>query len=313
MKPVKKNPNRRISPEGNRSRKLITLAVVLIALIAALLLLERIKRVHDRTGKTVPDAEQRHPLPDRGGYAHTEMQPYSTAVSSRLPQRHGKPIKKGTVAIIVDDMGSSLTEAKRLIDINIPLTFAVIPGLARDREVARLAHERGYQVMIHTPMEPHGYPSQRLEANGLLVSQDDDELSRRFDSYRERVPHASGTNNHMGSRFTEDAGKMGVVLKRIREENLFFIDSRTSPHSKGLSIARSMGIPSAGRNVFLDNVQEPEAIRARLDELASLARKKGGAIGICHPHETTVKTLAAELPRMKREGITFVLAGDLVR
>jgi polysaccharide deacetylase 2 family uncharacterized protein YibQ len=74
-----------------------------------------------------------------------------------------------------------------------------------------------------------------------------------------------------------------------------------------------MNLDSAGRNVFLDNIQEDSAIRKQLDELADLARRRGSAIGICHPRKSTIQALAAYLPLMQKEGITFVTAGELVR
>jgi polysaccharide deacetylase 2 family uncharacterized protein YibQ len=74
-----------------------------------------------------------------------------------------------------------------------------------------------------------------------------------------------------------------------------------------------MEIDSAGRNVFLDNDKDIESITSQLEQLALLARKKGSAIGICHPHKVTIQALAINLPRLKASGISFVPVGDLVR
>ena len=91
------------------------------------------------------------------------------------PPRH--PRKRaagpGTVAIIVDYMGSSIGEVNELMAIRLPLTFSIIPGLAKVKGVAQAAHAGGYQVMIHIPMEPQGYPQQRMEQSGLLLAQSD--------------------------------------------------------------------------------------------------------------------------------------------
>ena len=42
---------------------------------------------------------------------------------------------------------------------------------------------------------------------------------------------------------------------------MFFIDSKTTPASVGDKLAREMGIPTASRNVFLDNEQDVPAIK----------------------------------------------------
>jgi polysaccharide deacetylase 2 family uncharacterized protein YibQ len=117
----------------------------------------------------------------------------------------------------------------------------------------------------------------------------------------------------MGSRFTEQRDKMEPVLGYLKEKGLFFIDSKTSPRSVGNTLAREMGVENAGRNVFLDNVQDVEAIREQLEQLAALARRKGAAIGICHPHKATIQALATAMPELQKSGITFVYAADLVR
>ena len=219
----------------------------------------------------------------------------------------------GTVAIIVDDMGSSMKEVDELMAIKLPLTFSIIPGLAKAKGVAQAAHGGGYQVMIHIPMEPQGYPRQRMEQNGLLLAQSDGEIEKRLNSFLQAVPYARGANNHMGSRFTEDKGKMETVLGFLKGKGLFFIDSRTTPRSVGNSLAREMGVETASRNVFIDNVQDVEAIKDQLEQLATMARRKGGAIGICHPHKATIQALTATMQELQRSGITFVYAADLVR
>ena len=106
-----------------------------------------------------------------------------------------------------------------------------------------------------------------------------------------RVPHAIGVNNHMGSRFTEDRQAMHAFLEVIRSEGMFFVDSTTSAESIGMDEAREMGIRTARRNVFLDNVHTQEDICRQLKELISIARKKGWAIGIGHPNEATLTAL----------------------
>lgn len=307
---IRKNQVNRKKP-GNGRRTIFLLLLVILAICGILFVLERLKVSTEVVVK--PAVEERHTVPPRQPYAHIEMQTYTSAATERRPLRRKKQVSPGTVAIIVDDMGTSLHEVKSLMDINVPLTLSIIPGLAKDREVAKAAHDRGYQVMLHIPMEPKGYPKQRLEENGLLLAQSDDEVAERVNAYFRQVPYAVGANNHMGSRFSEDGHKMKIVLNQLKAHGLFYVDSRTTPNSEALSLARSLEVYAAGRNVFLDNDQDIASITSQIDQLAALARKKGSAIGICHPHKITIQALAANLPRLKAEGITFVPAGDLVR
>lgn len=298
-------------------RPLITLLIVAVLIGSAFYFLEKVRRSSvPPPAPEKPAVTERHKKPEpkeRVAGEYVEHQPYTTVTP--IPPKHPRKraIGPGTVAIIIDDMGTNIGEVNELMAIKLPLTFAIIPGLAHGKGVAQAAHAGGFQVMIHIPMEPKGYPQQRMEKYGLLLSQSDGEIRTRLENFLREVPYAKGANNHMGSRYTEERNKMVPVLGFLKERGLFFIDSKTTPRSVGSSLAREMGVETASRNVFLDNVQDVEAIRAQLEQLAGLARRKGAAIGICHPHKATIQALAETLPELKKEGITFVYAADLVR
>lgn len=256
-----------------------------------------------------------HPMPPRPLQQEPSLPHYSTAMP---PVRSTKPARPsfaagGAVAVLIDDMGTTVQEAKQLMAMGVPLTISVIPDRPQARQVAETFYGGGHEVMIHIPMEPVDYPKRRLEGNGLLVAQSDAEISSRLKSYLQQVPNAVGANNHMGSRFTENGGKMRVVLGFLKSWDLFFVDSVTSPRSVGASVAREMGVKTASRNVFLDNVQDVGAIREQLRQLARAASRKGSAIGICHPHKATLQALAEELPQLKRQGVRFVYVSQLVK
>jgi uncharacterized protein len=308
----RKSPNRRKSPGSRRPLAALLLIILLILLSFYLLETTRHRAAEKTAGK--PLLNERQKMPSRPVEQHpAEHAVYSAAVAP-LPRAKAKPrlIGTGNVAIIVDDMGSSMEEARALLAIGLPVTFSIIPGLAKAREVAEAVHDRGGEVMIHMPMEPKGYPQQRMEKNGLLLAESNEEIEAKVNGYLLAIPYAVGANNHMGSRFTESQGKMQPVLQLLKGREMFFIDSRTSPASVGYSLARKMGLRAETRQVFLDNVQDVAAIKVQLRQLAETAIKRGSAIAICHPHPTTIRALTSTLPVMKNEGITFVYASQLV-
>lgn len=219
----------------------------------------------------------------------------------------------GCLAIVIDDMGNSLSEARALAAIKVPLTFSIIPGLRVAKEVAAYAAINKIETMIHVPMQSKGWPERRLEANGLLVTMDDGELRERMSGFVQQFPGAVGANNHMGSEFTEHEEKMEAVLQILMKNNLFFIDSVTSPKSAGLRVAQRLGISSARRNVFLDNEQERNYILGQLNQAVRMARKNGSAIAICHPHQATISALAAALPSLAGQGVRLVSASQLTK
>lgn len=311
------NRNNRFSrPRRNPRRfgwRQVSMVALLILLICIFFDLRKRGERHEPVAPPSPIVRQA-PLPakgtDYGLQQYTSVHSVTRKGSGAVSVGSGH----GTLAVIVDDMGSSLREARELLAIGVPLTFSIIPGLPQVTAVVGAAAAAGTEVMVHLPMEPQGYPQQRLEANGLLVGQSAAEITARTEALLAAVPGAAGANNHMGSRFTEQEEKMLPVLQVLKDKGLFFIDSRTTPRSTGMALATRLGIKSAARNVFLDNQQDVTVIRGQLRAAAAMAtRVRGGVVAICHPHPATIQALREEMPQLQHSGVRFVAAGELVR
>lgn len=300
--------NRRKAPER---RPLLPLLLVLLLLVSLLAFLEHLRRAGEEPAPPAAPPAVVKPMPERP-VTPAPSPEYAQPPAAPAPPPSREVKGEGVVAIIIDDMGSRLSEAQQLLAIGVPLTLSVIPGLPHARQVAEYAHGHGGEVMVHLPMEPRDYPQRPLEANGLLLSQPDDEIARRVKGYFQAIPHAVGANNHMGSRFTEDRNKMAVVMGVLRQRQLFFVDSLTSDRSVAYSLARETGVKVLRRDVFLDNVQDISAIIGQLQAVAAIARRQGAAVAICHPHPATIRALARHLPVMKSSGIRFVAVSALI-
>ena len=217
------------------------------------------------------------------------------------------------VTIIMDDLGRSLYTAEALLALPQAVTFAIIPGESKAVQVAELAYASEHEVMLHTPMEPQGYPAVNPGEDALFVEYSDKEIRRRLDQFLAYIPHVTGINNHMGSRFTEDARALTPVMKSLQEKGLFFVDSRTTGRSLASETARRYNVPTMDRDVFLDNVAEVDAIVSQIQKLEAKARKQGMAIGICHPYPETLEALRRELPGLAERGITLVPVSVLLQ
>lgn len=226
--------------------------------------------------------------------------------------REGKETPLPKLAIIIDDIGFT-THYKDLIKINVPITFAIIPYTTYSVEAAKEVTGAGMEVILHLPMEPRDYPQKNPGKGGLLTSMDKKSIIREVTNDLDMVPYIKGVNNHMGSRFTEYGKGMEAALGEIKKRNLFFIDSRTSYRSVAYSLAKKLKIKSAERDVFLDNVQTEEAVEKQLEEAIAVAREKGEAIAIGHPHSATISTLSKIAPQLKERGVELVFASSLVR
>jgi polysaccharide deacetylase 2 family uncharacterized protein YibQ len=215
------------------------------------------------------------------------------------------------LAIILDDVGSDPSAVDQLFALHYPLTLSVLPLHPHSTAIAEEAHRRGYQVMLHLPMESisneTSEPRQlRLGMNSLLVSND---LGGMLSS----VPYAVGVNNHQGSLATSNPALMAELMPLLRQRHLFFIDSRTTAATVAFDAAEHDGVPSAYRNVpFLDDVREASAIRRQLELAINGAKEKGEAIAIGHPHNETLQVLREMLPQVHAQGVQLVHASALV-
>ncbi len=216
------------------------------------------------------------------------------------------------VAIIMDDLGRSLHPAKVLLSLQQPVTFSILPGEAHARQIAQMAHAAQREVLLHVPMEPQGYPAVNPGEDALFVKASTKEISHRFRDLLTKVPYAVGTNNHMGSRFTENRRGMEAVMAILKEQGLFFVDSLTTARSVGVAVAEEKGVPVLKRDVFLDNVADVDKIAVELHRLADKAVRNGQAIGICHPYPETLQALQRELPRLAEQDIKIVPVSRLL-
>jgi uncharacterized protein len=248
--------------------------------------------------------ELRYRVTGNGLYTHSIVLRFSGALAER---EKGRP----RVALIIDDLGYDPGLAKAFMQLDIPVSLSVLPSAPFTRRIVREAHKHGSELMLHLPMEPKNYPAVNPGPGTLFVSMDDQKLLRKLAEDLSQIPGAVGVNNHMGSLFTENRDKMVVVLGALKKFNLFFIDSRTTPDSVAYDQARRMDIPTAKRTVFLDNDLDAAAMEFQIRRLLNMARHRGWAIGIGHPHQATVSILKDYLEKMD-DGIEIVPVSKLV-
>ena len=224
----------------------------------------------------------------------------------------GVPSGKPQVAIIIDDCGYSEDRCKVFLDMPIPITLAILPMTPHGKQTQDDALAAGQSVMLHLPMQPQ---SDKLNPGpvAIMTSMSDDEIRRQVEADIDSLAGVPGANNHMGSKATSDPRVMRDVLDVLHERHMFFIDSMTSGQTVAEATARDIGIPTAERNVFLDNKKDVASVTAQLEQVQLVAQRRGSAIAIGHPNPATAEALAKMIPQMEAAGITFVPASALVR
>lgn len=216
------------------------------------------------------------------------------------------------IAIVIDDAGVVQPRTRRASELPAPITIAFIPYGDNLEKQTRYARSRGHELLLHIPMEP-SIAAADPGHNALLTSLSQDEIMRRVRWALDRFDGYVGVNNHMGSKFMARGDLVRPVLEEINARGLLFLDSRTDHRTVGTGLARDMGIPHATRNVFLDNDLDAAKIRAQLAELERVARRRGHAIAIGHPHDVTTETLAEWIPEARARGFQLVPVSTIVK
>ena len=239
-------------------------------------------------------------------------EPAPTTRTVTLPKIKIEEDVRGNIVIIIDDFGyrdDNVSEGFLLLDAN--LTFAVIPGHHNSKVFAAKAAQRGFEVIVHMPMESKTKTPGEKEYM-LSTSMTSSEIENRVERVIAEFPEAVGMNNHQGSKATADKRIMNIVSNILKRHGKYFIDSRTTAETVAETTMRSRGIPTMRRHVFLDNENKKIKIREQLYKLVDKAESKGLGVGIGHAKLNTFEVLKEEIPKLKKYGFKFQFASFAV-
>jgi len=219
---------------------------------------------------------------------------------------------KAKVAFVFDDWGYNTNNVGLLRQIKRPVTISVLPKLRFSEDIARDAHKRGIEVMVHLPLEPKN-KNLRVEETTIYTHMQEDEVVKLLQESLESVPHAKGMSGHRGSAATRDKKIMKTIFSWMKPSGLYFLDSLVTGGSVCEGAADQVGLEFAKRDVFLDNEDDAEYISGQIRQLARIAKLRGEAIGIGHDRRITLETVKNMIPELEEQGIELVYVSELTR
>ena len=204
------------------------------------------------------------------------------------------PLPRPALALVIDDMGQSLSAAEALAALPYPVTLAIWPRAPHARATADVAAQRRLDVMAHVPMEPLARADGKRPQPGpkaLYTTMEPGQIRATLKDNLSALPSAMGLNNHMGSAFTGSAASCRRLCAWLEGMGFFLLDSLTTADSQLGAQARALGMVNAVRDVFLDTRRQTPDILSALDQAAAKARSRGYAVAIGHPYEETLRAL----------------------
>ncbi|MFA5256146.1 MAG: divergent polysaccharide deacetylase family protein [Candidatus Omnitrophota bacterium] len=225
-----------------------------------------------------------------------------------IQKKHSNP----KVAIVIDDFGYNMNNIDRLFAIKRAVTFSVLPNLPYSKKIASLASSKGYEVILHLPMESVD-SSAPAETDTIKTGMGEKDILAVLEKDIASVPGLSGVSNHQGSKATEDKRCMSIVLSGLKKRSLYFFDSLVTDKSVCRMAAARWKVPYAKRDIFLDNENNPEYIEKQMLSLRKMAFKYGSVIAVCHDRKNTIAVLSKMMPELAEEGIRFVYLSEMVK
>jgi uncharacterized protein len=217
------------------------------------------------------------------------------------------------IAILIDDIGQDLKPLDELLRLDAPIAFSVLPFRSHSVKAARKIHEAGREVLLHLPMEPLDYPERDPGEGALLNAMSDQEIRSQVEKDLKAVPFARGVNNHMGSRFMQDGKKLRVLFGKLRERDLYFIDSLTTASSRAAEVADETTVQFASREIFIDHAVDREMVFRNLRGLLKKKGRRQSFLVIGHPYPETIQALKTYLPRLQSAGVEVISPSQLIK
>lgn len=209
---------------------------------------------------------------------------------------------KPLLAILIDDVTTS-SQVKKAKKLPFKVTLSFLPPTLTHKDSAKIAQNLKV-AMIHLPLESENTKSE--ETNTLHIEDSYAKIEQRIKYLKKLYPNVKYINNHTGSKFTSNLEAMDKLAKALKKYNYYFIDSRTTTKTKINTVANKYNLPYLSRNVFLDNEQNISYIQNQLKQAVKIAKAKGSAIAICHPHSITYKALAKSVSILKDVQLVYI-------
>ena len=221
----------------------------------------------------------------------------------------------GQIYLIIDDAGQRLSQTDRFLDLPVPLTIAVLPGLPATQTTADAIqrHTADKQLILHQPMQAL---NTNLDPGPGAIYGDTplENIASILQQNFAQLPGAHGMNNHMGSLITQDPDRMHAIMAFCKENDLFFIDSFTTPDSIVGQTAREHGVPTAQQHIFLDNDHSADAILQQFKRGMRIAENKGFVVMIGHVWSPeTARVIQQMTPSAQAEGFSFHTIDNVLR
>lgn len=204
---------------------------------------------------------------------------------------------KPYLVIIIDDVVFK-SHIKHINEIPLKLSPSFLPPTSKIPDSNKNTKYANF-YMVHLPLEALNFKDQQEDV--LYVSDTYEELLQKLTKIKKQFPQALFYNGHTGSKFTSDYDAMDRLYKAMDELGIVYVESKTISNTMSKKIAKKYHKKLLERDVFLDHEVTEEFITNQLLLAIKLAKERGHAIAIGHPHKETLQVLKNSVDLLNSE------------
>ncbi len=265
------------------------------------LLEQKVEKLSKEIKKTNPETTKHN-------VKNTEIIDLMTQPAQMIKPSHNNIIskkintKKPKLVIIIDDVAFKY-EVNLIKQIPYKITPSFFPP-TKSHPFTPVYAKEFPDYMVHVPMEAFNFAHPEpdtLQADSSYLT-----IKNRIDSIKKMFPNVKFINNHTGSKFTSTLSAMDYLFEALKKDRLGFVDSKTTPLSKSKEAEKIYKIPLFCRDIFLDNEENPEYIKKQLKKAVIIAKRRGYAIAIGHPHKITLQTIKNSKNLLKQVDVIYI-------
>jgi len=185
------------------------------------------------------------------------------------------------LAIVVKGVGLRSAEVERVLELDLPLTLAVLPYRSHSLRYADDAARASKEVVAHLPFE--GVPG-GAATGGTAVPEplgtalDPGSFRARLTEDIEAVPFVSGVLSSSRSATARDDARMGVLGEVLAGGGLYLLDDALYPEGVAQQEARRAGVAALSVTASVDGGGAQDEVDRALLRLRNLAVMRGEAV-----------------------------------
>ncbi len=218
------------------------------------------------------------------------------------------------VAVVIGGMGISQSGTQEAIE-KLPssITLGFSPAGNSLNRWAQTAMKQGHEVALQLPMEPLGYPSVDPGPRTLTLDGIGGPNLKNLRATMGRMTNYPVVMNYLGASFTGRDDALRPMMRELHKRGLAYLDDGTVHASAAVDIAKDLRMPHASGNLVIDGARDPARIRAQLEAIELLARKRGFAIATGSAFPETVEVVAEWAKAASKRGILIVPLSSLIK